>query len=253
PHFGDESEMEKLWCGARGKALKGANTIFAQDAQSNVILYTRADILRKEESEEIKRFVSYWKKVGGDLDETLVFDCRFTKYVVLDKLTTDGIRFITLRKRSQALVDDTVKIPEEQWTKVRLAIPKRKYVNLSVYETEVTLSGCKHSFRQIAVKDQGRRNPTFILSNNPDLPLASVLEVYAKRWHLENKLAEMVSFFNLNALSSPLMIRIHFDILWTMIADTLYRALAQDLRRFEDNLAPTIFRKFIDIAGKSGL
>ncbi|MFW0860481.1 MAG: helix-turn-helix domain-containing protein, partial [Dehalococcoidia bacterium] len=49
PHFGDESEMEKLWCGARGKALKGANTIFAQDAQSNEILYTRADILRKEE------------------------------------------------------------------------------------------------------------------------------------------------------------------------------------------------------------
>ncbi len=24
PHFGTESEMEKLWCGARGKALKGA-------------------------------------------------------------------------------------------------------------------------------------------------------------------------------------------------------------------------------------
>ncbi len=46
------------------------------------------------------------------------------------------------------------------------------------------------------------------------------------------------------------MIRIHFDILWTMIADTLYRALAQDLRRFEDNLAPTIFRKFIDMPGK---
>ncbi len=49
---------------------------------------------------------------------------------------------------------------------------------------------------------------------------------------LDHKIAEMVSFFNLNALSSPLMIRIHFDVLWTMIADTLYRRFAQDLRRF---------------------
>jgi len=33
------------------------------------------------------------------------------------------------------------------------------------------------------------------------------------------------------------MIRIHFDILWTMIADTLYHRFAQDLRRFENNIA----------------
>ena len=30
---------------------------------------------------------------------------------------------------------------------------------------------------------------------------------------IENKLSELVAFFNLNALSSPVMIRIHFDIL----------------------------------------
>ena len=46
------------------------------------------------------------------------------------------------------------------------------------------------------------------------------------------------------------MIRIHFDILWTMIADTLYHRLALDLRRFEKTLAPTIFRKFINMPGK---
>jgi len=33
PHFGDKSEMEKVWCGTRGKALKGANTFFAQDEE----------------------------------------------------------------------------------------------------------------------------------------------------------------------------------------------------------------------------
>ena len=45
------------------------------------------------------------------------------------------------------------------------------------------------------------------------------------------------------------MIRIHFDIIWTMIADTLYHRFAQDLRRFEVSLAPTNFKKFINMPG----
>ena len=61
---------------------------------------------------------------------------------------------------------------------------------------------------------------------------------------------ELVSFFNLNALSSPLMIRIHFDILWTMVADTIYRRFASDLRRFEHQQAPSIFKRFISIPGR---
>ena len=40
--------MEKVWCGARSKAIKGANTLFAQDSKGNTIVYTCADILRKK-------------------------------------------------------------------------------------------------------------------------------------------------------------------------------------------------------------
>jgi len=250
PHYGDESEMEQIWCGTRGKTLKGANTIFAQDSHSNVILYTRADILRQEEAQEIKKFVGYWKKVNGDLNETLVFDCKFTKYKVLDELTAEGINFITLRKRSPQLIADTCNLAAEKWQKIHLPIPKRKHQHVSVYETEVRLKDCQHRFRQIIIKDHGRKQPTFIITNNFNLLLSIIIEVYAKRWHVENKLAELVSFFNLNALSSPIMIRIHFDVLWTVIADTLYHRLAQDLRRFEKHLAPSIFKKFINMPGK---
>ncbi|MBE7548986.1 MAG: transposase [Planctomycetia bacterium] len=50
------------------------------------------------------------------------------------------------------------------------------------------------------VKDHGRENPTFILTNSKELSLQRVLEVYAKRWRIENKIAELVMFFNLNSL-----------------------------------------------------
>lgn len=46
------------------------------------------------------------------------------------------------------------------------------------------------------------------------------------------------------------MIRIHFDILWTLIADTLYHRFAQDLRRFENHLTLTIFKKFNNMPDK---
>ncbi|MHB8276854.1 MAG: transposase [Candidatus Humimicrobiaceae bacterium] len=250
PHFGDLSEMEKVWCGSRGKAIKGANTVFAQDCKSNVILYTRADILRKEESEEIKRFIAYWKKQDGDLKETLVFDCHFTKYQVLDELTEEKVNFITLRKRNKKLTEATEQIVQKEWQKVTLSIPKRKYRKVSAYESEVILKGCKHPLRQIIIKDHGRIKPTFIITNNRELTLEKCLEVYAKRWHIENKFSELVSFFNLNALSSPLMIRIHFDILWTMVADTIYRRFASDLRRFENHQAPSIFKRFTSMPGR---
>ncbi len=250
PHYGEFSQMEKVWVGAKHKTMKGADTVIAQDAKSNMILYTRADILRKEESDEVLKFVEYWKQVNGNVSQTLVFDCKFTKYEVLDILDNDNVKFITLRKRTKKLIDEISSIDDENWTKVRLNIPKRKYKKVSVYEQNVKLSNCKNEFRQIAIKDHGREKPTLIITNNKNISMKSILEVYAKRWRVENKLAELVAFFNLNALSSPLMIRIHFDILWTMIADTLYHIFAQDLRRFENNLSPTIFKKFINIPGR---
>jgi len=250
PHNGDESEMEKVWCGAKGKTMKGANTVFAQDSNSNTILYTRADILRCEESNEVKKFVKYYKKVKGDVDETLVFDCKFTKYKILDELDDDNIKFLTLRKRSESLVMKTENIPEKEWEKVYVPIPKRKYKHVSVYESSVSLCDPQKIYRQIIVKNHGRKTPTFIITNDYNLPLDEILKVYARRWRIENKLGEMVAFFNLNALSSPIMIRIHFDILFTVIADNLYHRFAQDLRRFEKNLAPTIFKKFIDMPGR---
>ncbi|RLJ03885.1 MAG: transposase, partial [Candidatus Aenigmatarchaeota archaeon] len=250
PHFGEDSEMEKVWCGARGKTMKGANTVFVQDSQSNTILYTRADILRNEEAGEIKKFVAYWKNINSRVNETLVFDCKFTAYQVLDELEDEKIKFITLRKRYAKLIKDTLDIPPDEWKKIHLSIPKRKYKNVSVHESEVKLKDCSNTFRQIVVKDHGRSKPTFIITNNKDLPMKDILEVYARRWRIENKLGELVAFFNLNALSSPIMIRIHFDILWTLIADTLYHRFAQDLRHFETNIAPTIFRKFIDMPGR---
>ena len=250
PHFGDESEMERVWCGARGKTLKGANTFFAQDGKSDSIIYNRADIKRRESSEEIKKFVDYWLEVKGILNETLVFDSKLTRYDILYELDKDDIKFITLRIKSKKLIDETLKIPEKDWERVYLPIPKRKHKHVKVYQNRVTLIKDKKAFRQLIIKDHGRAEPTFIISNNEQMKGKDLLIIYAKRWHIESKLSELINFFNMNSLSSPIMIRIHYDILWTVIADTLYHLIAKDLRRFEKCRAKKVFKQFIDMPGQ---
>ncbi|MCP4098394.1 MAG: transposase [Planctomycetaceae bacterium] len=249
PHYGEGAEMEKVWCGSRNKAMKGANTFFAQDAETKAVLYANADVLRKEETGEILNFAEYFNDIKGIVDQTLVFDSRLTTYKILDELDSDGIRFITLRKRFKKLVEQTHEIPEDRWTKIRIPIPKRKYQNVSAHESEIRLRGCKAALRQVAIKDHGRREPTFVITNNKDMDIVELLTVYARRWRIENKFSELVDFFNLNSVSSPVMVRIHFDLLLSVAASFLYQIFAADLPRFENHLAPEIFRRFINMPG----
>lgn len=252
PHFGDESEMEKVWCGSRGKALKAANTFFAQDGESGCLNYSRADIKRADSSYEIKKFVDYWLKVKGIVDETLVFDSKLTRYDILYELDKNDIKFITLRIRNKRLIEETLKIPDKDWERVYLPIPKRKYKHVKVHQSKVSLITGEKAFRQLIVKDHGRVEPTFIISNNEKMKTNEILTVYAKRWHIENKLSDLVKFFSLNTLSSPIMTRIHFDLLWTLIADMLYHLFTKDLRRFEKCVPQKIFKQFVDMPGQIG-
>ncbi len=66
----------------------------------------------------------------------------------------------------------------------------------------------------------------------------------------KTSLLKLVDFFSMNSLSSPIMIRIHFDLLWTVIADTLYHLFAKDLKRFEKCRAKTIFKRFVNMPGR---
>ena len=159
------------------------------------------------------------------------------------------ILFITLRRRGKKLKERTEALPDAQWQKVKLPIPKRKHQTFWAHESDVALKGCPKPFRQIIMKDHGRAEPTYVITNNRDMELVDVLMVYARRWRIENKPAELVHFFHINALSSPIMVRIHFDLLLSVVASFLYRRFAQDLPRFEKHLAPDIFRRFVDMPG----
>jgi len=243
PHFGDESVLEKHWAGARNKKMKGALTLFAQDAASKLILYTAADINRDEADDQVLNFLSFWKGIRRGIKSTFVFDSKFTTYANLSALNTQGIKFITLRRRGKKLIDNVNKL--KSWKRIHITHAKRKYPKPQVHESFITLRDYEGDLRQVIVRGTGREKPTFLISNDFDSTLELLVGDYARRWRVENVISEAVKFFNLNALSSPILVKVHFDVVMTMVADTLYNMLAQKLRGFQDCDAPKIFRHFV--------
>jgi transposase len=252
PHYGDVSVLEEHWAGARGKRIKGALTLFAQDAPSKLILYTAADIRRSEADSEVLDFLSFWKPLRRGVTPTLVFDSRFTTYEHLAELLTHrGIVFITLRRRGRALLAAAEDL--EPWRRIHIPHAKRKYPNPLVHDSTVSLRGYEGKLRQIVVKGNGHEKPAFLITNDFETPAELIVGNYARRWRVENGIAEAVKFFHLNALPSPILTKVHFDIIMTMIADTLYTRLAHNLRGFEACDAPTLYHHFVRGKGELSL
>lgn len=243
PHFGDESVLEKHWAGSRNKRMKGALTLFAQDTESKLILYSAADIMREEANDQVLDFLSFWRSVRRGIKPMLIFDSRFTTYPKLSELDSTGIKFITLRRRGKKLVEKAERLTG--WQHIHLDNTKRKYPNPQVHESIIRLRGYDGELRQIIVRGNGREKPTFIITNDFDTPKELVVGNYGRRWRIENGISEAVKFFNLNSLSSPILVKIHFDVTMTMIADTLYSMLARKLRGFENCDAPKLYRHFV--------
>lgn len=243
PHFGEESVLEKHWAGARNRVMKGALTMIAQDAESKLMLYTDADIRKSEADDQVLEFLSFWRKVRRGVDPTLIFDSKFTTYPKLSRLNVADVKFITLRRRGDKMIKAVEKL--EGWQRIHIPHEKRKFPNPLVHVSTITLSGYEGPLRQVIVRGNGHEKPAFLISNDFDTPVELLVGNYARRWRVENVIAEAVKFFHLNAISSPILMKVHFDLTLTMIADTLYTMLARRLRGFEDCDAPKLYRHFV--------
>jgi transposase len=243
PHYGNESVLEEHWAGARGKRMKAALTLFAQDAMSKLILYTAADIQKNESDDQVLNFLSFWKNIQRGIKPTFVFDSKFTTYAKLSELNNHGIKFITIRRRGKVLMDELKNLGP--WKRINIPHAKRKYPNPLVYESFITLRDYEEELRQVIVKGNGHEKPAFLISNDFDTSLELLVGNYARRWRVENLISEAIKFFHLNSLSSSILIKVHFDIVMTMVADTMYNMFAQKLRGFEQCDAPKIYRHFV--------
>lgn len=244
PHYGEESELEDSWVATKGKSMKSVLSFFAQDLDTTFLCFSDGEIRREDMNDEILEFVKFYKETVGIKPERLIFDSKLTTYGNLSSLNEEGILFITLKRRGKNFLKEVAGIKE--WKKVKIDKMGRKYKNLLVSESKVKIKDYEGLVRKIIVTGNGRELPMCLLSNDMESSARDLLANYAKRWRIENNIQENVDFFNLNALSSPVVVKVNFDIAMTLIGNTLYKILAEKTKWFKNAKPKKIFRNFIE-------
>ncbi len=249
PHWGEESQLQNHWVPTRGKAMKSVLCFFAQDLDTTYLCYSNGQLSKEEAPDEILNFISFYQSSHGVLPNCLVFDSKLTTYKNLNVLDKDfGIKFITLQRRGKKILEEINKISD--WKKIRLSKTTRKYRLLKISQQPVTIKDYDGELRQIVVTGTGRELPMLIITNEFDAPPKEIIEIYALRWLIENNIQENIDFFSLNALSSPIIVKVDFDIAVTLIANTLYKMLAGKFKLFDKAKPKTIYRNIVEGAAK---
>jgi hypothetical protein len=243
PYFGEHPVVERHYVSARRRRQPSILVFLAHDADGRAFCYSNADIRKGEESEEIFRFISFWKRTHGKLPAHLVFDSRLTTLANLARLDQMQITFITLRRRSPAMLQEISKLPASAWRRVTLDVPTRKFQTPRVYEQKIHIQG--KLLRQLYVQDLGHDQPTILLTNDPQ-SIIKLITRYAQRMLVENAISDAVRFFHMDALSSAVGLKVDFDMVLLVIASGLYRRLAKRMRGYRDAQARQVFRDIVD-------
>jgi hypothetical protein len=246
PYFGEHPLVESHYLSKRSRRQPSILTFLAQDADSQVFCYSNADIRKGEEAEEIFRFIKFWTRQHGSPPQHLVFDSKLTTFEGLDRLDEAGITFLTLRRRSPALLKEIANLAPSAWRTVNLDLPQRKYRTPRVFEQKATPRN--RTFRQFFIKDLGHDEPTILLTNDQASTAGQLIIRYAKRMLIENGLADAVRFFHIDALSSSVGMKVDFDMALLVLASGLYRLMANRMRGYDDAQARQIFRDLIDMS-----
>ena len=245
PYFGEHPLVESHYLAKRSRRQPSILVFLAQDPEAQAFCYANADIRKGEEADEIFRFIDFWRRQHGKAPQHLVFDSKLTTYAGLDRLDAAGITFLTLRRRSPALLTEIAGLPPSAWRTVELDVPHRKYRNPRFYEQKAR--PLQRVYRQFFIADLGHDEPTILLTNDAHATAKSLITRYAKRMLIENALADAVRFFHIDALSSSVGLKVDFDMALLVIASGLYRLMARRMRGYNDAQARQIFRDLIDM------
>jgi hypothetical protein len=249
-HWGRDPVLEKHYVPARSQRARSVLTFFAQDSGTRNLVYGNADISKATQAREVIAFCDHWKQVSGADPKMLVMDQKVTTQPVLGELDERGVKFLTLRMRSPALVKYITSLTSEDFTKITLDRPG-PFNRPRVHENPaVKLTSYPGTVRQLVVTGLGREAPTVIISNDHDTRTRALVEQYARRMTIEQRLAEIIRAFCADALSSTVNLNVDLDIMLAVLAHALLAALRARLPGYAAATPDTLQRRFPDTRGE---
>ena len=247
PFHGQDALVEKHYVSKRSRKQKGILAFLAQDAKTRVFCYANADLRKEEQNDEILRFIEFWKKRTGQYPQELIFDSKLTIYRNLNVLNQLGIGFMTLQRRSKKMVQQIHLKPLSAWRRIELQGVSRIYKKPRILDQKIPLRDYQGQIRQLVITDLGHEEPIFLLTNQLKRSATKLIQRYAKRMIIENRIEDSIDFFHMDALSSAVAMKVNLDVQLSIMASSLYRLIAVKIANgYEMAKSRHIFRDFID-------
>ncbi len=253
-HWGQDVALEKHYVPRRSQRTRSVLTFFAEDAAHHTLVYANADLSKATQAGEVIAFCDHWRAVTGHDPALLIMDSKVTTQDELGKLTDRGIAFITLRARTPTLTKALAAIPAKDWTTLTVERASGSDRRVQVIDDPaVKLTDYPGTLRQLAIAGLGHDEPTILITNGVG-PLQhakakKVIEHYARRMNIEQRLAESIRSFHLDALSSSVPLNVDLDVVISVLAHTLCQALRRRLPGYATATPDTLQRRFLSTAG----
>jgi len=248
-HWGEDVALEKHYVPRRSQRTRSVLTFFAQDAGTHNLIYANADVSKATQAREVLAFCDHWRQVSGTDPTTLVLDQRVTTHDVLAELDRRNIRFITLRMRTVALQRHINAIDPAAWKTVNLD-RDGGYRKPQVVDEQATITGYPGTIRQLVVRGLGHDTATVIITNDRHATAKQIIERYARRMTIEQRLAEAIRSFHLDALASAVPLNVDLDIVLSVLAGAVCASLRRRLGTGYTTATPdTLQRRFLSTGG----
>jgi transposase len=248
-HWGHDPVLERHYVPKRSQRARSVLTFFAQDSDTHNLVYANADLDKATQAREVIAFCDHWKAVSGADPHLLVMDQRLTNQQVLGELDARGVKFLTLRMRSPALLRYINGLTPADYTTITLDRPG-KHNRPSVHESAaVRLTSYPGTLRQLIVTGLGHDAPTVIITNHHDLKTKAIIQRYARRMTIEHRLAEIIRAFCADALSSTVNLNVDLDVMLAVLAQALLAALRARLPGYHAATPDTLQRRFLETPG----
>src|SRR6266566_4447956 len=190
-HWGHDPVLEKHYVPTRSQRARCMLTFFAQDSGTHNLVYANADLSKATHHREPIAFCDHWKQASGKDPAMLVMDQKVTNQAVLGELDARGVKFLTLRMRSPALVRHVNALKPADFTTIALDRPGPHNKPKVHQDPAVKLTSYPGTVRQLVVTGLGREQPTVIITNDTAMNTRALISQYARRMTIEQRLAEI--------------------------------------------------------------
>ena len=247
-HWGEDPALEKHYVPSRSQRTRSVLTFFAQDASTHNLIYANADISKATQAREVIGVLRALALTDRHRPRLLVFDQKLTTQAVLAELDERGVTFMTLRMRSPALIRH-IDAARPESVQHGAARPRRELPQTRGRGRDRAPVRLPETDPPAHVAGLGRESPTVLITNHTTATPKFLIERYARRMTIEQRLAEAIRAFHLDSLSSSVPLNVDLDVALSVLASAICAALRQRLPGYHTATPDTLQRRFLQTGG----